>query len=91
MRVRKRPIEVEAVPVADILADAADLPEWIRVAARHRNLVIRVDLPPDPPSVEIHTLEGVMRGEADDWIIRGAQGELYPIKPDIFASTYEPV
>jgi hypothetical protein len=24
-----------------------------------------------------------------DWIIRGVQGEMYPIKPDIFAATYE--
>jgi hypothetical protein len=38
--------------------------------------------------VEIHTLEGVMRGEVGDWIIRGVKGEFYPCKPDIFAMTY---
>jgi len=26
-----------------------------------------------------------------DWIIRMANGALYPCKPDIFAATYEPV
>lgn len=37
----------------------------------------------------IQTLEGEMCANADDWIIRGVQGEFYPCKPDIFAKTYE--
>ena len=41
--------------------------------------------------VDIHTKEGVMRGEVGDWIIRGTAGEFYPCKPDIFVATYEPV
>lgn len=39
----------------------------------------------------IGTLEGRMRVEWGDWIIRGVQGELYPCKPEIFAATYEAV
>lgn len=39
----------------------------------------------------IPTLEGLMLGIQDDWIIRGVQGELYPCKPDIFEATYEAV
>lgn len=39
----------------------------------------------------IFTLEGVMRANVGDWIIRGIKGELYPCKPDIFSATYEPV
>lgn len=38
----------------------------------------------------ITTLEGVMRADIDDWIIKGVKGEVYPCKPDIFTSTYEP-
>jgi len=41
--------------------------------------------------VDIRTLEGVMRADPGDWIIRGVRGELYVCKPDIFAETYEPV
>lgn len=37
----------------------------------------------------INTLEGAMSASNGDWIIRGAKGELYPCKPDIFAATYE--
>lgn len=40
--------------------------------------------------IEIETLEGSMRADPGDWIIRGVKGEFYPCKPDIFAATYEP-
>jgi hypothetical protein len=38
----------------------------------------------------IHTLEGDMTAQKGDWIVTGVKGEKYPVKPDIFASTYEP-
>lgn len=41
--------------------------------------------------IHIQTLEGKMRCEVDDWVIRGVKQELYPCKPDIFDATYEPV
>jgi hypothetical protein len=44
----------------------------------------------DDGSLEIPTLEGDMRAETGDWIIKGVKGELYPCKPDVFAATYEP-
>lgn len=40
--------------------------------------------------IVIHTLEGDMTAEPNDWIIRGVKGEFYPCKPDIFAATYDP-
>jgi hypothetical protein len=39
--------------------------------------------------IAIHTLEGTMRADDGDWIIKGVQGEFYPCKPDIFEATYE--
>jgi len=38
----------------------------------------------------IETLEGTMRADAGDWIIKGVKGEFYPCKPDIFEQTYGP-
>ena len=38
----------------------------------------------------IVTLEGTMRADKGDWIIKGVNGEFYPCKPDIFEKTYEP-
>ena len=40
--------------------------------------------------ITIHTLEGDMKAEKGDWIIKGVHGEKYTCKPDIFAETYEP-
>jgi hypothetical protein len=39
----------------------------------------------------IPTLEGDMRANIGDWIIKGIHGECYPCKPDIFSATYEQV
>ena len=39
----------------------------------------------------IETLEGTMKGNAGDWLIRGVEGELYPCKDEIFKKTYAPV
>jgi hypothetical protein len=39
----------------------------------------------------VHTLEGVMHVSDGDWLVKGVQGEFYPVKPDIFAATYEAV
>lgn len=39
----------------------------------------------------IQTLEGQMKANIGDYIIRGVKGEYYPCKPDIFEITYEPV
>lgn len=41
--------------------------------------------------INIVTLEGAMRADKGDWVIKGVNGEFYPCKPDIFAATYEHV
>lgn len=41
-------------------------------------------------NIFVKTLEGTMRADVKDWIIRGVKGELYPCKPEIFEATYEP-
>jgi hypothetical protein len=37
----------------------------------------------------IETLEGTMKAEFGDYIIRGVAGEFYPCKSEIFNATYE--
>lgn len=41
--------------------------------------------------VVLDTLEGDMKANEGDWIIKGVKGELYPCKPDVFKMTYEKV
>lgn len=40
-------------------------------------------------AVDVPTLEGTLRCDAEDWLIRGIKGEIYPCKPDIFEATYD--
>jgi len=46
---------------------------------------------PEDSWAEIFTLEGTMRANVGDYIIRGVQGEFYPCRSDIFEATYERV
>jgi len=38
---------------------------------------------------EVETMEGVMKGKANDMLIQGIKGELYPCDLDVFLETYE--
>lgn len=37
----------------------------------------------------INTLEGNMKANVGDYIIKGLKGEFYPCKPDVFHEKYE--
>ena len=41
--------------------------------------------------IYIETLEGTMKANVGDWIIKGVKGEIYPCKSDVFEMTYEEV
>lgn len=87
MKFRKKPVVIEAARCRDLVAnrDWSALPSWIRKSYDEGGIVFASD------HIAITTLEGTMRADMDDWIIRGVKGELYPCKPDIFAATYEAV
>lgn len=82
MKFRKKPVIIEAVQVTDSTFDA-----------EHPNPehIVGVTYDPIGRCAFIQTLEGKMRADIGDWIIRGVKGELYPCKPDIFEATYEPI
>lgn len=74
--------------------DNSEWPAWLHAAWNEPRYMIgavqRIDTEcPMPDQLEVMTLEGSMRIDWGDWIIRGVKGELYPCKPDIFAATYE--
>ena len=80
---RKKPVVVQAVQWRGNLSDIVSLFGGSSQQEVEQNL--------GDPALLIPTLEGTMRAEVNDWIIRGIKGELYPCKPDIFEATYEPV
>lgn len=82
---RKKPVVIDAW---HNIFGAAPTPQWLSDELLAGN--VRCS---GGPKVDftIKTLEGEMRADYGDWIIRGVKGELYPCKADIFAATYEPV
>lgn len=85
---RKKPVVIDAFRLGD------DWPDWFH--EKHIQNAVTTHNEDDrwrggPDYALIHTLEGTMRAEKGDWIIRGVKGELYPCKPEIFEETYEQV
>lgn len=58
---------------------------------RARKRPVEIEFRPAKAGETIETLEGTLTASEGDFIIRGVNGETYPIKPDIFAKTYEVV
>jgi hypothetical protein len=98
-RFRKKPVEIEAMLLDEGTLDKLDgltsndmahaaIAGWM---LGHGFNDFRVDGDHSPFGLVIGTLEGEMRANPGDWIIRGVQGEFYPCKPDIFDQTYEAV
>lgn len=79
---RKKPVEIDAFQ----WKTGYVAPKWFQEARLNK-----IATPDNEGGCAIKTLEGTMRASPGDWIIRGVQGEMYPVKPDIFAATYEPV
>lgn len=91
---RKKPVVIEAYQWKE--GDSLNLrgngwPQWLVAAARSgKDGEEQIVTQSFEGYATIKTLEGEMRADVGDWIIRGVKGELYPCKPDIFAATYEP-
>lgn len=78
---RKKPITISAVIWDGQLTTVEKLMEGSTCKSVEQDLC--------DPALIIETLEGKMRVEVGDYIIRGVKGELYPCKPDIFVDVYE--
>jgi len=75
---RKRPVEIEAVQYTGNFNEVMSF-----IGQNHCDIINEC--------IIIHTLEGYMKADYNDWIIKGVNGEFYPCKPDIFKKTYEAV
>lgn len=85
---RKKPVVIEAFKWTGDHEQIED-PEWIIDKIKSGEIWIGRDQ--NKTEMYIETLEGVMRGQPGDYIIKGVKGEIYPCKPDIFEATYEKV
>lgn len=88
---RKKPVAIEAMQFRapeETLRDidyAVAFDDWIKAHQGTCRCFYR------GANFVIETLEGEMTASANDYIICGVKGELYPCKPDIFLETYEAI
>lgn len=82
MKYRKKPVIIDAFKWTGDENQTED-PEWINKLMQGGAVRVVGGF------MEIETLEGVMKVNPGDYIIRGVKGEVYPCKPDIFEETYE--
>lgn len=81
---RKKPVVIEAIRFTEN-TDSNELAEFMGMDIAG----VMAGLADD--GFYIQTLEGVMKADDGDYIIKGVKGEFYPCKPDIFEQTYEEV
>ena len=85
MKFKKKPVVIEAYQLPPNDGTLRPLPPaWLTDAMISGAATVYPE-----GYVAINTLEGRMRADVGDWIIQGITGELYPVKPDIFAESYE--
>ena len=87
MEYRKKPVVIEAFRYG-----IDSRPDWFDTKVTSNEIITYVGTDIRDSSqyyCEIKTLEGIMRGNCGDYIIKGVQDEVYPCKPDIFEMTYE--
>ena len=87
MEYRKKPVVIEAFKYG-----IDNRPDWFndKVTSNEITTYVGTDIRDSSEYYcEIKTLEGIMRGNCGDYIIKGVKGEVYPCKPDIFEITYE--
>lgn len=82
LKYRKKPVVIEAKQFDGTTVCYLDIMIWMGKIE-----IVLGDY--DPTAVYIQTLEGEMRADIGDYIIKGIKGEFYPCKPDIFEQTYE--
>ena len=85
MRYRKKPVVIDAIQFTKD-SKVKDLHNFCG-----DNVTFYADSVNGLTQLDIHTLEGTMTANLNDYIIKGVKGELYPCKPDIFEQTYEKV
>jgi len=73
---------VEAVQITDSTFDAPH-PNQEHVAGLIYDPVLRI--------VFVERPYGMISGHVGDWIVKGADGELYLCKSQTFAATYQPI
>ena len=90
-RFRKKPVVVEAIQWDPDTMKWSDFPAKYQVGGGHFRTSGIMGQWMNTGELKVSTLEGVVVAQPNDWIVRGVQDEMYPVRDDIFRATYEEV
>lgn len=79
---KKKPVVIKAFKLTEEWIDK-NKKQWNIEKSNETGVVITDD------KAIVNTLEGVMKANINDFIIKGINNELYPCKPSVFHETYE--
>jgi len=86
---RKKPVIIEAILF--IGDNWQEIQKWMYKSGSKRFKSCETNKRGEVVGIIIKTLEGKMKADIGDYVIKGISGEFYPCKPDIFEKTYEEV
>lgn len=86
---RKKPVEVEAMQYDGSMESQRAIVTWS--GGRIEGMFGGKFGQPSRYYLQVPTLHGLTEADAGDWVVRGPQGDYWPVKPDIFEDSYEAV
>jgi len=92
MKYKSKPVEIEAIKFTeelalDCLLNQRSGPFGLYITGSWNQTLKTLQ----EAYINIETLEGVMRANVGDWIIKGLIGEFYPCKDEVFQKKYEAI
>ena len=90
----KKPVTIEAIRLLNNDDSIETCIEWVFKIGMETSLIGKeatIEDIKNKGGFYIPTLEGSMKAEFGDYIIKGINGEFHLCKPDIFTKTYEEV
>lgn len=85
MHFRRKPVIVDAMLYSG--ENGMEIEDWSEMnVLRSSALTIKVN---DGIYLEMQTKYGIATAKPGDWIVKGACGKYYPVRPDEFKENYE--
>lgn len=81
---RKKPVVIEAIQFTGGAYSVKEIVDELRIPVNLYEFT-------NGGMFYIYTLNGTHKVNIGDWIVKGVEGEFYPVKSEIFEVTYEKV
>ena len=81
---KKKPIEIEVIQITGTDENIKEIQNFCGRWSFKRDAHLEID-----NNYSVDTLEGIASCHAGDWIAKGVENEIYPIKKSVFESSHD--